>query len=385
MISRRRLLTAAAPLLGLGLLGCAPTGSTPATSQAGPAGSTNETDKPVKLNPDRIFNAEWETHQKTFMSWPNRQIWGKDLAYVRDDIAKVARAITQFEEVVMLARPGEEAEARYQCGSGVTVLTLGVDDLWSRDTVPVFVNGAGGLRGVDFNFNGWGNKQQHGNDGGVAKALLAALGMPRIETPIVAEAGSLETDGQGTLLVTKSSMLNDNRNPGMSLEQLDAGLKDLLGVSKVIWFDGVYGQDITDAHVDSLARFTAPGKVLLDVPGEGAPVDDWSRSSEQARSLLQDSRDANGRAFEIIDLPQPDFSKIRGQDDDFLASYVNFYVANGAVLLPQFGDKKADQRAQGILQDHFPGRKVIALDIDTIASGGGGIHCATHDLPVVAA
>ncbi|MCB8799077.1 agmatine deiminase family protein, partial [Escherichia coli] len=95
-----------------------------------------------------------------------------------------------------------------------------------------------------------------------------------------AEAGSLETDGQGTLLVTKSSMLNDNRNPGMSLEQLDAGLKDLLGVSKVIWFDGVYGQDITDAHVDSLARFTAPGKVLLDVPGEGAPVDDWSRSSE---------------------------------------------------------------------------------------------------------
>lgn len=285
----------------------------------------------------------------------------------------------------MLASPGEEDEARYQCGSGVAVLTISVDDLWARDTVPVFLGGSGGLRGIDFNFNGWGKKQEHPNDGGVAKAMLAASGIPRIETRIVAEGGSLETDGLGTLLVTKSSVLNNNRNPGMSLEQLDAGLKDLLGVTKILWFDGVYGQDITDAHIDSLARFTAPGRVLLDVPGQNAPVDVWSKSSDQARSLLRESQDARGESFDVVDLPQPDFGKIRGQDEDFLASYVNFYVANGAVFLPQFGDKRADQQAQGILQDQFPGRTVIALNIDTIASGGGGIHCATHDLPVVAA
>lgn len=388
MISRRNLLTAAAPLLGLGLLGCAPSQNDSGKGSSNGSGSesstpTTETGNPMESKPERIFGAEWEPHQKTFMSWPNQQIWGKDLPYVRDDIAKLARSIADFEEVVMLASPGEEEEARYQCGSAVTAVTIGVDDLWARDTVPVFIGGTGGLRGVDFNFNGWGNKQQHRNDGLVAKTLLAANGTPRIETKIVAEGGSLETDGLGTLMVTKSSVLNDNRNPGMSLEQLETGLKELLGVRKVLWFEGVYGQDITDAHIDSLVRFTAPGVVLLDAPGNGAPVDAWSKSSDQARSLLSQSQDARGKGFDVVDLPQPDFSKIRGQDDDFLASYVNFYVANGAVFLPQFGDKKADQQAQGILQDHFPGRKVIALNIDTIASGGGGIHCATHDLPKI--
>lgn len=376
MISRRNLLTAAAPLLGLGLLGCSPTGNPTGTGT-----SNTETGKPVEANPERIFGAEWEPHKKTFMSWPNRQIWGKDLPYVRDDIANLARSIAGFEEVVMIASPGEEDEARYQCGSAVTVVTIGVDDLWARDTVPVFVGGSTGVRGVDFNFNGWGNKQQHANDGGLAKALLAANGIQRVETRIVAEGGSLETDGAGTLLVTKSSLVNDNRNPGMSQQDLESGLKDLLGVSKVLWFDGVYGKDITDAHIDSLVRFTAPGTVLLDVPGEGAPDDVWAKSSSQARSLLQQSQDARGKSFNVVELPQPDFGKIRGKDDDFLASYVNFYVANGAVFLPQFGDKKADQNAQGILQEHFPDRKVIPLNIDTIASGGGGIHCATHDLP----
>lgn len=376
MISRRDLLAAATPLFGLGLLGCAPVNSQ--TAQP-----TNETEKPVTSTPNRTFGAEWETHQKTFMSWPNKQIWGRDLPYVRDDIATLARNIADFENVVMLASPGEEDEARYQCGPGVTVFTLGVDDLWARDTVPVFLSGSGGLRGVDFNFNGWGKKQQHANDGGVAKTLLAANGIPRIETAIVAEGGSFETDGLGTLLVTKSSLLNNNRNPGISLEQLETGLKELLGISKVLWFDGVYGQDITDAHIDSLVRFTAPGRVLLDVPAEGAPADVWSKSSDQARSLLREAQDARGKNIDVVDLPQPDFGKIRGKDEDFLASYVNFYLANGSVFLPQFGDKKADQRAQGILQDHFPERTVVPLNIDSIASGGGGIHCATHDLPLV--
>ncbi|MFF2277528.1 agmatine deiminase family protein [Agromyces sp. NPDC058126] len=329
----------------------------------------------------RRLGAEWEPHELTVMSWPTEAIWGEDLQYVRDDIATLAATIAAYEPVVLLASPGDEEDAAYEAGSDVEILTVPVDDLWARDTVPVFVEGPNGLEGVDFNFNGWGDKQFHDHDAGVAAAVLAEFEIPRIVASLVAEGGSLETDGQGTLLVTESSIVNDNRNPGLSRDDIEAELIELLGMRKVIWFDGVYGEDITDAHVDSLVRFVAPGVVLLDVPGPGAPDDVWSRSSAQARSVLGGATDATGRAIEVIELPQPDFAKIRGEGDDFLASYVNFYVANGAVFLPEFGDRSADRRAQDILQEQFPDRDIVPIAIDTIASGGGGIHCATHDLP----
>lgn len=333
----------------------------------------------------RRMGAEWENHALTVMSWPTALIWGEDLRYVRDDIANLARTIAEFEPVTLLVSPGQEQDAAYECGAGVEILTVPVDDLWARDTVPVFVEGPNGLDGVDFNFNGWGGKQQHANDGGVAEAFLREFAIPRQLATLVAEGGSFETDGLGTLLITESSIVNDNRNPGLSRAEIESRLMQLLGMRKVVWFDGVYGEDITDAHVDSLARFVAPGVVLLDAPGPGAPADVWSRSTEQARSVLSQATDAAGNAFEVIDLPQPDFSRIRGGGDDFLASYVNFYVANGAVFVPEFGDRRADDRAQGILQDHFADCEIVPMRIDTIASGGGGIHCATHDVPDAAA
>lgn len=329
----------------------------------------------------RTFDAEWGPHQRTFMSWPTEAIWGEDIDDVRDDIAGIARAIADYEEVVMMASPGDEDEAEYQCGRKVTVETIPVDDLWARDTVPVFVSEGGEVRGVDLNFNGWGNKQEHGNDGKVGETLLADFEIPRIAAKLVAEGGSLETDGEGTLFLTESSVFNDNRNPGRSRDDLEAELKQLLGVKKVIWFKGVYGKDITDAHVDSLVRFVAPGVVLLDTPGPGVPPDVWSASTEQARTVLSESTDAAGRSFEIIELQQPDPEKIRGTEEEFLSSYVNFYIANDAVFLPQFGDRKADKNAQRILGEVFPDRDIVPLNIDVVASGGGGIHCATHDMP----
>lgn len=329
----------------------------------------------------RRMGAEWDSHELTVMSWPTALIWGEDTPYVREDIARVARAIAEFEPVVMLVTPGEEEDAEYELGSKVEIVSLAVDDLWARDTVPVFVEGPDGVEGVDFNFNGWGGKQEHGNDGKVGAALLKEFDLPRVKANLVGEGGSLETDGLGTLLVTESSMVNDNRNPGLSRDEVEERLMDLLGMTKVIWFDGVYDEDISDAHIDSLVRFTAPGVVLLDVPGPGAPDDVWACSSEQARGVLSEATDARGESFEVIELPQPDFSLIRGTGDDFLASYVNFYVGNDAVYLPQFGDRKADRRAQDILAEQYPEREIVPLSIDTIASGGGGIHCATHDLP----
>lgn len=371
-VTRRGLLTATGlGVLSTALIGCAPGGS---VVTGAPSGGT-------EARANRRMGAEWDSHALTVMSWPTALIWDEDTAYVREDIANIARAIAEFEPVVMLASPVDAEDAARECGAAVEIVELAVDDLWARDTVPVFVEGASGLEGVDFNFNGWGDKQVHPNDALVAREFLREFEIPRIQANLVGEGGSLETDGLGTLLVTESSLVNDNRNPGLNRDEIESRLKKLLGMQKVIWFDGVYDEDITDAHIDSLVRFTAPGVVLLDTPGEGAPDDVWSRSSAQARSVLAEATDANGDGFEVVDLPQPDFGEIRGSGDDFLASYVNFYVGNGAVFVPEFGDRRADDRAQGILQDHFPDREIVPLDIDTVASGGGGIHCATHDMP----
>jgi agmatine deiminase len=236
---------------------------------------------------------------------------------------------------------------------------------------------------VDFNFSGWGNKQEHPNDGKLARAILQKYGIERIETPIVAEGGSFETDGLGTLMVTESSVVNNNRNPGMSRDQVEEELKRALGVTKVIWLAGVRGKDITDAHVDCLTRFAAPGVVLLDQAFPGSPADSWSRSADQARTVFKDATDACGKSIEVIDLPEPDPDRITGRGDAFVSSYLNFYIGSKGVYLPRFGDERADDRAQQILKEHFPDREIVPVKIDAIASGGGGIHCATHDLPAV--
>ncbi|MEU8564245.1 agmatine deiminase family protein [Streptomyces cyaneofuscatus] len=331
---------------------------------------------------ERRFGAEWDSHARTFMSWPALEsVWAEDLPYVREDIARIARAIAEYEYVVMMARPDQQKAAQRACGSQVEVIPLAVDDMWARDTVPVFVEEGGEVIGVDFNFNGWGDKQEHTNDARVGRTLLTKYGIPRVEAPLVAEGGSFETDGEGTLLITESSIVNENRNPGLSRDDIEADLIETLGVDKVVWLKGVRGEDITDAHVDSLVRFTAPGVVLLDQAFPGTPPDSWSRAADQAREVLNKATDARGRRFEVIDLPQPDLDRITGEGDDFVSTYANFYVANDSVFMPRFGDRKADDRARGILQEQFPDRDIVPVVIDTVASGGGGIHCATHDQP----
>lgn len=371
--------TALRTLTGIGavLLGASACG--PGNQVTGATGTPGDEDTVAK---GLRMGAEWESHARTFMSWPALEsVWGEDLPHVREDIARVARAVAEYEYVVMMARPDQRKAAQKACGRDVEVIPLEVDDLWARDTVPVFVEDDGKVTGVDLNFSGWGHKQEHTHDARVGATLLAKYGIPRRKAPLVAEGGSFETDGEGTLLITESSIVNDNRNPGKSRDQVEAELERTLGVKKVIWLAGVRGQDITDAHVDSLVRFTAPGVVLLDTAHPDTPADSWSRSSDQARAVLSEATDAKGRPFEIIDLPQPDLYEITGEGDDFVSTYANFYVANDSVFMPRFGDRKADKRARSILQEHFPKRDVVQVTIDTIASGGGGIHCSTHDEP----
>ncbi|WP_369184807.1 agmatine/peptidylarginine deiminase [Streptomyces sp. Y1] len=385
-LARRTVLRslAGAGAIALGASACAASGEDPADPAAPAAAPTTAPGPGAPEQPagGRRLGAEWEKHERTFMAWPaSENVWGEQLGAVRKDIASIARAIGGREPVVLLVRPGQEDSARDACGSDVELLSVPVDDLWARDTVPVFVEERGKVKGVDFNFSGWGGKQEHGNDARIARAVLEKYGIERIETPITAEGGSFETDGQGTLLVTESSVVNDNRNLGRSRDEVEAELRKALGVTKVIWLAGVKGKDITDAHVDCLARFAAPGVVLLDRAFPGTPPDVWSRSADQARAVLAEATDAAGRKLKVVEISQPDPDRITGRGDAFVSSYMNFYLGNKGVYLPLFGDAKADGHARELFRDQFPDREIVPVRIDTIASGGGGIHCSTHDQP----
>ncbi|GAB7185351.1 agmatine/peptidylarginine deiminase [Kitasatospora sp. Ki12] len=389
-LARRTVLRclAGAGVLALGLTACAAEGDDPA-DPAAPAAPTTAPAGDAPAQPPapapahgRRLGGEWEKHERTFMAWPaSEHVWAEQLGAVRKDIATVARAVGEREPVVLLVRPGQESSARNACGSDVELLSVPVDDLWARDTVPVFVEEGGKVKGIDFNFSGWGGKQEHTNDARIARAVLEKYGIERLETPITAEGGSFETDGQGTLMVTESSVVNDNRNLGRSRDQVEAELRKALGVTKVIWLAGVKGKDITDAHVDCLARFVAPGVVFLDRAFPGTPPDVWSRSADQARAVLAEATDATGRKLKVVEVDQPDPDRITGRGDAFVSSYMNFYIGDKGVYLPKFGDARADGHAQELFGDQFPGREVVPLQIDTIASGGGGIHCSTHDQP----
>ncbi|MEU8583418.1 agmatine deiminase family protein [Streptomyces abikoensis] len=326
--------------------------------------------------------SEARPHAATFMGWPPAgPVWGEWTAAVREDVVAIARTIADYEPVMMLAAPGDDTDAHRACGGAAKVVRMPVDDLWLRDSGPVFVTGEDGtLSGIDFGFNGWGGKQEHSRDGLVARRLLEWAGVPRIEAPLVAEGGSLETDGDGTLLVTESSLVNDNRNPGRSRDVIERTLTGLLGVRKVIWLPGVRGEDITDCHVDALARFAGPATVLLSRPPVDTPAV-WTRVYEEARAALESATDAHGRALEIIELPEPDPAALGERGPDFLGSYVNYYVANGAVVVPRFGDRGADEEAASIIGSLHPDREVRTVDISALAEGGGGIHCATQQRP----
>ncbi|MEU2241254.1 agmatine deiminase family protein [Streptomyces sp. NPDC018338] len=376
--SRRRLLQLGAAALPLAALGSA----LPAVARAatGPSGATLR------------MPAETDPHVRTFMAWPAlSSVWSTQLGGVRADIARVADAISRYEPVVVLARPGQAADARYACGAGayygIDVVEIANDDLWIRDFGPTFVVAPGAVAGVDTNFNGWGKTgtpyaQPYANDAAAAATLLDQYGVQRVRAGFVGEGGSLETDGQGTLLATVSSLVNSNRNPGMTQDQVERAMKSALGIDKVIWVPGLAGQDITDCHIDCLARFVAPGQVILDQPGPGTDSK-WVAVYQETKQALLSATDAQGRRLTVTELPGPDRRAIRGRGTGFLSSYTNYYTANGAVIVPQFGDGYADGVAYAILQAAYPGRNVVQLNIDNIASGGGGIHCATQSQPAV--
>ena len=346
------------------------------------AGSTQKDSAQASLAlADYEMPPETAPHERTLMQWPvSLDVYDrKSLQGVQSRIALIANTIGRFEPVVMMVSDADANAARSQLDDRVAIWNIPTDDLWCRDSGPTFVkNAAGALAVSHIRFNGWGNKQLHDNDGNIAKRVAARLGLPLLDSGLVGEGGGVEHDGAGTLLATASCWVNPNRNRGT---QTDIGRKltRALGGEKIIWVPGLKGKDITDYHIDALARFVDPGKILIQLPARIDPADPFSRAAFEAYDILKRQTDAQGRKFEIITIPEP--VNIRSRKADFLASYVNYYVCNGAVIAPEFGDDRIDRKAQETLKQLYPHREIVMLNIDPLGEAGGGIHCATQQQP----
>lgn len=321
-------------------------------------------------------------HLRTLMQWPvSVDVYGaRDLAAVQSTIVDIANAISDYEPVAMLAAPSAPGLDSRRFNERIEIWDIPTDDLWCRDSGPTFVKiPDGGLAVAVIQFNGWGNKQPHRNDARIARRVAARLELPLIDSGVIGEQGGLEHDGAGTMLAHASCWVNDNRNPGLTPGQIADRLGGVLDATKMIWAPGVAGADITDYHIDSLARFVAPGRVLIQIDDEIDPEDPWSVAAHQTLSVLRQATDARGKPLDIIRMPEP--VDIRGRGKDFVSSYVNYYVCNWAVIAPRFGDRRIDEEAREILAALYPNRDVVQLDIDALGAAGGGIHCATQQQP----
>jgi agmatine deiminase len=324
--------------------------------------------------------AEWAPHARCWMGWPCRaDLWGEGLKAARDAYAAVASAIAAFEPVTMLANAAELDAARDRCGESVACQAMPLDDSWLRDSGPTFViDGRGGLAGVDWWFNAWGEKfLPYDQDALIAERLLGQLGVKRFAAPLVLEGGSIHVDGEGTLLTSEECLLNPNRNPGLDRAGIEALLRGYLGVESFVWLGQGLDKDDTDGHVDNIACFVRPGVVMAVTCDDPADPNHAILADNLAR--LKKARDARGRALEVIELPLP--REPRYLSSQRLAlSYVNYYIANGGIVMPSFGDAH-DEPARDIVARAFPDRRVVQVPAGDVLVGGGGIHCITQQQP----
>ena len=342
----------------------------------------SRTTQPNPYSPGNLgfrMPAEYEEHERCWMVWPNREeTYRNNFAQAKREFADVAHAIRRFEPVTMVVAPQDLPEAKNLLGSDIELLMLPVNDAWGRDTGPCFVvNEKGELAGVDFNHNCWGgNYEPYDDDAKLARRILRHIGVPHFSTQLTAEGGGITVDGEGTMITTTSCLLNSNRNPGWTKAEVEAEIEHLFGITKVIWLPGSSTDTESNGHVDGIAAFVRPGKVLVEYCNDpDAP--DAAEVNANYEALLGQT-DAKGRPIETIKIEEAD---VTGVDRDwFCRTYVNCYIANGAVILPRY-DRPTDDKARAIFESLYHDRKVVFVDIANIAAGAGGIHCITQQQP----
>jgi agmatine deiminase len=344
---------------------------------------------------------EFAPHAGCWMLWPERpDNWREAARPAQLAFAAVAVAIAQFEPVTVGASAAHYTAARTLLPERVRVLEMAHDDAWMRDVGPTcVVDGRGGVRGVDWRFNAWG-----GLNGGlyfpwdqddlVARKVLETEHLDRYRAPLVNEGGAIHVDGEGTALVTEECLLNPNRNPRCERSDIERHLRAYLGVSQIIWLGKGVVNDETSGHIDNLACFVRPGVVCLSWADRRR--DPQYAVSADALERLQQARDARGRRLRIMRLPMPgplylrareaagiiakEGSRPRMAGERLAASYVNFYIANGGIVMPLL-DARTDALAAARLKRLFPGRRVLGVPAREILLGGGNIHCITQQLP----
>ncbi len=325
---------------------------------------------------------DWGPHERCWMAWPCRiGAWGEAMDQACLATAALARAIARYEPVNMLVTPELVPIARLQMGSLVTIWEAGLDDSWSRDIAPNFlIDGQGGLAGAVFDFNAWGNKHRdYGRDAKVGQWMLGELDLPCYQVPMILEGGAIHVDGSGTLITTESVAFNPDRNPTLDKRQIEERLAMYFGIRKVIWLPDGLVDDRADGHVNKVARFIAPGRMMCAVAAHRGDPNRGILSDNLAQ--LSQERDALGRPLELVELPLP--SPLQQQDGRFLVrSYLDFYIANSAVYVPAFDDA-GDEEAANLIAAAFPEREVVQLNMADIALRGGAIHSLTQQQPKV--
>ncbi|MCB0197268.1 MAG: agmatine deiminase [Anaerolineae bacterium] len=346
---------------------------------------------------------EFEPHAGCWMLWPcrsdNWRLGGKP---AQQAFVEVAKAIAAFEPVTIGVSRSQYQNARYRVPDHIRVVELSSNDAWMRDVGPTFVtNDKDEIRGVDWQFNAWGGLKggiyfPWDQDDLVAQKVIEIEKTDRYKAPFVLEGGAIHVDGQGTLITTEECLLNANRNPHLFKAQIEQYLKDYLNVEMIIWLGrGVY-HDETDGHVDNLCCFIRPGSVALTWTDD--TNDPQYKISVDAYERLQSATDARGRRLKVHKVHQPgplymSETESQGVDqiegtlprrsgDRLAASYVNFYIANGGVVMPFFDDPQ-DEVARSRLQALFPDRTVVGVPSREIVLGGGNIHCITQQMPKV--
>jgi agmatine deiminase len=326
--------------------------------------------------------AEWERHSCCWMSWPSRaDQWVDGLAGAQSTYAAIARAIRRFEPVRMVAEPHSAAEARAHCGADIEVIPLPIDDPWMRDSGPTFLNGGdGAIAGTAWRFNSWGGKSpEYAENARLPGRVLSLAAAPVYQSSLCLEGGGILADGAGTIITTESVVLNANRNPGISKAAAELELRHALGATQIIWLPGDPESvfvDITDGHVDGLVSFVRPGVVIFESDPSATGI--AMQLAAENRRALEKAVDAAGRRLQIISID--DAYEVQTSHSMFCRSYVNFYIANGGIVMPRFG-VPGDARARELIQAAFPEREVAQVDITQLASGGGGIHCVTQQQP----
>ena len=324
--------------------------------------------------------AEWEPHERTAMCWPARAaMWGDLLADAEQAHADVATAIGAYEPVTMLAAPGSSERAAAMCGAGVDVVEQSIDDSWFRDTGPIYVVDDGTRVATDWAFTSWGDKSTpYGNDALAAGRFAERRGDPVRNVDMVFEGGSITGDGDGTLVTTTQCLMHPNRNPSMRQTDIEAVLAAELGAGRVVWLPFGLALDYdTDGHVDNVAAFAAPGRLVLQ--GCADPDEPDHHRLDVDRRVAAGAVDAAGRELEVVVVPVLPFAEVGGER--VAVPYLNYYVGNGFVAVPTCGHD-ADDDMLAIIGEQYPGRDVLGLDVGAVlAFGGGGIHCITQQIP----